>query len=57
MDSQPDHERPGLRTISFLPARGNRPHAVLTVTASTERLDHVLWMVNPEKITAVHVPA
>ena len=57
MDSQPDHERPRIRSFSFLPARGNRPHAVLTVTASTERIDHVLWMVNPEKITAVSVPA
>jgi DNA-directed RNA polymerase specialized sigma24 family protein len=32
-------------------------YAVLTVTASTERIDHVLWMVNPEKITVVSVPA
>jgi RNA polymerase sigma-70 factor (ECF subfamily) len=26
---------------------------VLTVTASAEGIDHLLWMVNPEKITAV----
>jgi hypothetical protein len=32
-------------------------YAVLTVTASTEGIDHVLWMVNPEKLTAVPVPA
>jgi RNA polymerase sigma factor (sigma-70 family) len=33
---------------------GARPiHAVLTVTASTEGIDQVLWMMNPEKIAAV----
>ena len=32
-------------------------YAVLTVTASTEGIDHMLWMVNPEKIAAVSVPA
>jgi hypothetical protein len=31
--------------------------AVLTVTPSAEGIDHVLWMVNPEKIAAVPVPA
>ena len=30
---------------------------VLTVTASDEGIDRLLWMVNPEKITAVPVPA
>jgi RNA polymerase sigma-70 factor (ECF subfamily) len=30
---------------------------VLTVTASAEGIDRLLWMVNPEKITAVPVPA
>jgi len=30
---------------------------VLAVTASTEGIDHLLWMVNPEKIAAVTVPA
>jgi RNA polymerase sigma-70 factor (ECF subfamily) len=32
-------------------------YAVLTGTASTEGIDRVLWMVNPEKITVVSVPA
>jgi hypothetical protein len=30
---------------------------LLTVDASTTGIDHVLWMVNPEKNTAVSVPA
>jgi RNA polymerase sigma-70 factor (ECF subfamily) len=30
---------------------------VLTVTASAEGIDRLLWMVNPQKITAVPVPA
>jgi len=33
--------------------RDGSPYAVLTVTASTEGIDHVLWIVNPEKIAAV----
>jgi RNA polymerase sigma-70 factor (TIGR02957 family) len=37
--------------------RNGTVNAVLTVTASTEGIDHVLWMVNPEKLTAVSVPA
>jgi RNA polymerase sigma-70 factor (TIGR02957 family) len=37
--------------------RNGTVYAVLTVTASTEGIDHVLWMVNPEKLTAVSVPA
>jgi RNA polymerase sigma-70 factor (TIGR02957 family) len=37
--------------------RDGAVYAVLTVTASTEGIDHVLWMVNPEKLTAVSVPA
>ncbi|MET7671478.1 hypothetical protein [Micromonospora luteifusca] len=31
--------------------------AVLTVSASTEGIDHVLWMMNPEKTAAVSGPA
>ena len=31
--------------------------AVLTVSATTEGIDRVLWMANPEKIAAVSVPA
>ena len=34
-----------------------RVYGVLTVTASAEGIDQVLWMVNPDKITAVRVPA
>jgi hypothetical protein len=34
-----------------------RNGAVLTVTASAEGIDHVLWMVSPEKKAAVPVPA
>jgi RNA polymerase sigma-70 factor (TIGR02957 family) len=37
--------------------RNGAVYAMLTVTASTEGIDHVLWMVNPEKIAAVPVPA
>jgi RNA polymerase sigma-70 factor (ECF subfamily) len=33
--------------------RDGDPVAVLTVSASTEGIDQVLWMMNPEKITAV----
>jgi len=33
--------------------RHGHVYAVLTVTASTEGIDHVLWLVNPEKIAAV----
>jgi RNA polymerase sigma-70 factor (TIGR02957 family) len=37
---------------------GARPiHAVLTVSASTEGIDQVLWMMNPEKIAAVSAQA
>jgi hypothetical protein len=32
-------------------------YGLLTVNASTAGIDHVLWMVNPEKNTAVSVPA
>lgn len=37
--------------------RDGAVYGVLTVTASAEGIDQVLWMVNPEKITAVAVPA
>ena len=37
--------------------RNGTVYAVLTVTASAEGTGHVLWMVNPEKIAAVPVPA
>jgi RNA polymerase sigma-70 factor (ECF subfamily) len=37
--------------------RDGTVYGVLTVSASTEGIDQVLWMVNPEKITAVSVPA
>jgi hypothetical protein len=37
--------------------RNGTVYAVLTVTASTEGIDRVLWMINPEKIAAVSVPA
>jgi RNA polymerase sigma-70 factor (ECF subfamily) len=33
--------------------RNGRVQAVLTVSASTEGIDRVMWMFNPEKITAV----
>ena len=36
--------------------RDGAVHAVLTVSASTEGIDQVLWMFNPEKIAAVSVP-
>jgi RNA polymerase sigma-70 factor (ECF subfamily) len=36
--------------------RGGAVYAVLAVTASAEGIDHLLWMVNPDKITAVRVP-
>ena len=36
--------------------RDEAVHAVLTVSASTEGIDQVLWMFNPEKIAAVSVP-
>jgi RNA polymerase sigma-70 factor (ECF subfamily) len=38
-------------------SRDGTVYGVLTVTASAEGIDQVLWMVNPEKITAVSVPA
>lgn len=38
-------------------ARNGSMFCVLTVTASTEGIDHLLWMVNPEKIAAVTPPA
>ena len=37
--------------------RDGTMYGLLTVSASTEGIDRVLWMVNPEKITAVSVPA
>ena len=37
--------------------RNGTVYGVLTVTASAEGIDQVLWMVNPDKITAVAVPA
>ena len=37
--------------------RDGSVYGVLTVTASAEGIDQVLWMVNPEKIAAVPVPA
>jgi RNA polymerase sigma-70 factor (TIGR02957 family) len=37
--------------------RDGRVYGVLTVTASTAGIDQLLWMVNPDKITAVRVPA
>jgi RNA polymerase sigma-70 factor (ECF subfamily) len=59
--------RPGTADLARLAADLGRTSAVLlrngsvyavpTVTASTEGIDHVLWMVNPEKIAAVSVPA
>jgi RNA polymerase sigma-70 factor (ECF subfamily) len=37
--------------------RDGRVYGVITVTASTAGIDQLLWMVNPDKITAVRVPA
>ncbi len=37
--------------------RDGRVYGVITVTASIEGIDQLLWMVNPDKITAVPVPA
>jgi RNA polymerase sigma-70 factor (TIGR02957 family) len=37
--------------------RDGTVQAVLTVSASTDGIDQVLWMFNPEKIAAVSVPA
>lgn len=37
--------------------RDGAVHAVLTVSASAEGIDQVLWMFNPEKIAAVPVPS
>jgi RNA polymerase sigma-70 factor (ECF subfamily) len=37
--------------------RNGSVYAVLTVTASTEGIDHVLWVVNPEKMAGADVPA
>jgi RNA polymerase sigma-70 factor (TIGR02957 family) len=37
--------------------RDGQVFAMLTVSASTEGIDQVMWMFNPEKITAVSVPA
>jgi RNA polymerase sigma-70 factor (TIGR02957 family) len=42
---------------SVVLVRNGTVFGVLTVTASAEGIDHLLWMVNPEKITAVPVPA
>ena len=36
--------------------RNGTVYGVLTVTASAEGIDQVLWMVNPDKITAMAVP-
>jgi RNA polymerase sigma-70 factor (ECF subfamily) len=38
-------------------ARNGNEFCVLTVAASTEGIDYLLWMVNPEKIAAVIEPA
>jgi RNA polymerase sigma-70 factor (TIGR02957 family) len=37
--------------------RDGRVYGVIAVTASTAGIDQLLWMVNPDKITAVRVPA
>ncbi len=37
--------------------RAGTVYGVLTVTASTEGIDQVLWMVNPAKIAAISAPA
>ena len=37
--------------------RNGSVFCVLTVTASTEGIDQLLWIVNPEKIAAVTAPA
>jgi len=37
-------------------ARNGNEFCVVSCTASTEGIDHLLWMVNPEKIGAVTVP-
>ncbi len=37
--------------------RDGRVYGVITVTASTAGIDQLLWMVNPDKITAMPVPA
>jgi RNA polymerase sigma-70 factor (ECF subfamily) len=37
--------------------RDGTVQAVLTVSASTDGIDQVLWMFNPEKIAAVSAPA
>jgi RNA polymerase sigma-70 factor (ECF subfamily) len=42
---------------SALLLRNSTVYAVLTVTASTGGIENLLWMVNPEKIAAVPVPA
>jgi RNA polymerase sigma-70 factor (ECF subfamily) len=44
------------QTSAVLVRNGN-VFGVLTVTVSAEGIDRLLWMVNPEKITAVPVPA
>jgi len=38
---------------SVVLVRNGDVFGVLTATASAEGIDHLLWMVNPEKITAV----
>ncbi|WBB68399.1 RNA polymerase sigma-70 factor [Micromonospora sp. WMMD812] len=42
---------------SAVVSRDGTVDAVITVTASSEGIDHVLWMMNSEKITAVSAPA
>lgn len=37
--------------------RDGSVYGVLTVSASADGIDHVLWMVNPEKLAALSVPA
>jgi RNA polymerase sigma-70 factor (ECF subfamily) len=49
-----DHEQ---RTSAVLMLPDGTMYGLLTVNASTAGIDHVLWMVNPEKNTAVSVPA
>ncbi len=44
------------QTSAVLRRDGNL-FGVLTVTASADGIDHLLWMVNPDKITAVTSPA
>ncbi|MET8354825.1 hypothetical protein [Micromonospora sp. NPDC005206] len=44
-----EHERPDLAVLR----RDGTLAAVLMVSASTEGINHVLWIMNPEKTAAV----